>query len=496
VLANIGGTDINTLAGIQAAFGGNMNSHTIQPVFVSALDAHLDFTSNSALDNKGTPIAGITTDIDGQVRNALTPDIGADEFEVITGIDLGAKNLVTPAVKDCYATNETVTIRIRNYSANPHNFALLPVTLTSSVSGTNPMVFAPVIINTGMLAAGDSLDVIVATNYDMSAIGTYTFNATTTVAADVNVLNNDMPPTDRTLNLVQSGTVTSTASEYCLSGSPVFTLTGSTGTIQWQQAPDATGTWTNVGTGTGTFTPGVVNQTTFYRAVVTCNANSDTSNVFQLTINNPTILTTTPATRCGAGTVTLGATGSGATDFNWYAAATGGMPVGNGANFTTPVINANTTYYVSATSGGVSTSLGKAAYTSTDGTNTAGAYLVFDALSSFTLNSVVIYPSGTAAGTVTINLTNSAGVVLQSAVINTTGSTVATPVVAPLNFNITPGTGYRLVYGSSTGGVTAMFREFSAGAGISFPYTVPGVVSITNGSLTWYCWLHQKQVLL
>ncbi len=68
----------------------------------------------------------------------------------------------------------------------------------------------------------------------------------------------------------------------------------------------------------------------------------------------PTITASTPASRCGAGTVTLGATASAGT-INWYAAATGGTSLGTGTSFTTPSLSATTTYYIDATNGSCNT---------------------------------------------------------------------------------------------------------------------------------------------
>jgi hypothetical protein len=45
-----------------------------------APDLHINPALPSPINGGGTPIAGITTDIDGQARNAVRPDIGADEF--------------------------------------------------------------------------------------------------------------------------------------------------------------------------------------------------------------------------------------------------------------------------------------------------------------------------------------------------------------------------------------------------------------------------------
>lgn len=66
-----------TLADIQTGFGQNTASVNISPVFVSPTDLHLN---DAALDNLGTPVVAVTTDIDGDPRSATTPDMGADEF--------------------------------------------------------------------------------------------------------------------------------------------------------------------------------------------------------------------------------------------------------------------------------------------------------------------------------------------------------------------------------------------------------------------------------
>jgi len=197
----------------------------------------------------------------------------------------------------------------------------------------------------------------------------------------------------------------------------------------------------------------------------------------------PNVLTLTGSTRCGTGTTTLSATGDLGATLQWYANPTGGSAIGTGTLFTTPTITNTTNYYVTATGGLTTANVGLASTTGANGTNTSGAYLIFDAFSNFTLNSVVIYPSGTGAGSVVIALQNSAGVTLQTATVAAIGYSTAVAQTVNVNFNVTPGTAYRLNYLSSTGGITAMYRESS---GATFPYTVPGTVSITDGSLGGY----------
>jgi hypothetical protein len=87
----------------------------------------------------------------------------------------------------------------------------------------------------------------------------------------------------------------------------------------------------------------------------------------------PTVATTTPGTRCGTGTVQLGATTAG-TVLNWYANPTGGVSLGTGNTFTTPSIAATTSFYVSAgnISSGNNAILGAGA---TNSVSTAASFL-------------------------------------------------------------------------------------------------------------------------
>jgi hypothetical protein len=104
------GSNRATLADIVTGFGGNANSVSILPIFVSPTDLHLVPASNAALNNLGTPITGITTDIDGDMRNATTPDMGADEFEppVCSGAMAGTAS-ASPAGPFCGSGSTTIS---------------------------------------------------------------------------------------------------------------------------------------------------------------------------------------------------------------------------------------------------------------------------------------------------------------------------------------------------------------------------------------------------
>jgi CARDB/Right handed beta helix region/Secretion system C-terminal sorting domain len=76
-LATYSSTNCPTVASIQAATSADAHSVNVAPAFTSTTDLH---TSAPGLDGAGTPFAGVVDDFDGQLRNAVTPDIGADEF--------------------------------------------------------------------------------------------------------------------------------------------------------------------------------------------------------------------------------------------------------------------------------------------------------------------------------------------------------------------------------------------------------------------------------
>ncbi|MBN8577147.1 MAG: gliding motility-associated C-terminal domain-containing protein [Cytophagales bacterium] len=134
-------------------------------------------------------------------------------------------------------------------------------------------------------------------------------------------------------------------------------------TYQWQRETTP-GVWTNV-TNTGgysgatTASLGINTTGNFgggnYRCVVSGTAVVDViTNTATLTITAlPAAPGTTGAARCGAGSVTLIATGAAAGQYRWYTVATGGTAIAGQTNATyiTPSLAATTIYYVAINNG-------------------------------------------------------------------------------------------------------------------------------------------------
>ncbi len=64
---------------LSSVTGAEFGSMFADPGYVSNSDLH---SRGIALNNAGKPVAGLTTDLDDELRNPFRPDIGADEFSV------------------------------------------------------------------------------------------------------------------------------------------------------------------------------------------------------------------------------------------------------------------------------------------------------------------------------------------------------------------------------------------------------------------------------
>ncbi|MBX2932490.1 MAG: right-handed parallel beta-helix repeat-containing protein, partial [Chitinophagaceae bacterium] len=360
-----------TLSDWQTASNQDANSISTDPIFIDPTTG--DYTpTESQIDDMGTPL-GVLTDIVDSTRSVATPDPGAWEMPPVAGIDVKPESLLNPEISEggCYNT-ETLTVRVKNNGTQDINFSSTPLTVNVSVTGAATASYSAV-VNSGTLLSGASQDITMTTpgsTLDMSVAGIYTFDIETLVTGDVNPANNTLSTTREKVALA-GGVATITQSDLCVSGvPPTLSTTDAEGytSVQWQQSTTTgTGFTDIVGADTITYKLSAIpNTAMYYRLVATCGANANNSSEVSVTVTNPQILTTTPGSRCGPGTVDLSATAS--SDITWYADSTGGVALGMGNTFTTPFINSTDTFYVAAQASAAGT------YMVGDGATTSATY--------------------------------------------------------------------------------------------------------------------------
>jgi len=109
----------------QTNYQSELHSIQASPQFVSNTDLHLtDFIVN----NKGLHV-GVNTDIDDEIRNQTTPDIGADE--IIAQIDPVIISIVEPGSNTVYNTPVSVKILLSNAGLN----TLYSIPVSYSING-------------------------------------------------------------------------------------------------------------------------------------------------------------------------------------------------------------------------------------------------------------------------------------------------------------------------------------------------------------------------
>ncbi|MCR6637545.1 MAG: right-handed parallel beta-helix repeat-containing protein [Sporocytophaga sp.] len=172
-----------TLSEWNSSVAADKNSINTDPKFYS--DDFLK-SANSLLDGAGTPVSGITYDINGKVRNSVTPDIGAYEFDY-EAVDVGVIAVKSP-VKGC-GEEKYVSVEVTNFGA----LAQGGFDLSFSLNGGE--VFTENIGDT-VIQPGKSIIHTFSKVIDLSAPGTYRIKTYTSLAGDGQHANDTIEVSD------------------------------------------------------------------------------------------------------------------------------------------------------------------------------------------------------------------------------------------------------------------------------------------------------------
>ncbi len=285
-----------------------------------------------------------------------------------------------------------------------------------------------------------------------------------------------------------AGTTSASTNTICsASGSAIlyatdYSVSGAGLAYNWQISTDGTNFIDIVGaTNPATYNTGIISATRYYRLRVFCTSlGSSVSNAQTISVGTYSISGSTGATRCGVGTVTLGATAATGT-ISWYTASSGGSSIATGPSFTTPEISSTTTYYVGANNGATSATIGATYSGSNNNDNYVGSHGIVITTTSPNIVIVSAKIPFTGKGTFTIQLQTTAGAVVTSVTTPEITGNASIPVTVPLNIAVnTPGT-YRLLVTAITGTIDELGYIYNA----VYPYTgLGGAFSVTAGY--WY----------
>jgi hypothetical protein len=306
------------------------------------------------------------------------------------------------------------------------------------------------------------------------------------------------------VTVVPEPVVTSLPAEICYSGNTILNLNPASGYglagFQWQSSPDNL-VFTDIpGATNQTYTTPVLTSGHYYKNLISdATGQVCAQPTYSVIVNDPQLLSTMAGARCNPGSVSLGASVNPGTSVNWYAGPSGGVPLGTGTTFSTPVISATTSYFAAATAGTVTTmTVPSPAPGSTGNFNTSTGWgLHFTVNTPININSVRMFPKNTNPGPATLQvlITDLSDVVVASGpVYNFSVGTTFSEVTVPVYATLLPGN-YKMVMNST--GINLLLRENS---GIAYPYVSSGgEVAITAGanglgtaqtSLVWFWFYH------
>ncbi|MFZ4398836.1 MAG: gliding motility-associated C-terminal domain-containing protein [Bacteroidales bacterium] len=235
---------------------------------------HINPAIANAIDNGAVNVATYIDDIDGNIRQGNTgytgsgtaPDIGADEFDLVcTGTP--ATSTINGSGNLCIGSSTTLSL------SNVYNSPGITYQWKSSAISGGPYS------NLGTASSQLTGSLTATTYYICTITCTNSGLFSTTAMATVTVSP-----------IAVGGTATASLAVLCAGSGTSVTLSGYTGSIQWQSSLNGVN-WNNITGGTtAIISTGNLSNSTYYRAVVNSGiCTPDTSNNVMVTVNPTTV---------------------------------------------------------------------------------------------------------------------------------------------------------------------------------------------------------------
>ncbi len=291
-----------------------------------------------------------------------------------------------------------------------------------------------------------------------STAGTFTY-----YVAQANASGCDGPRVAITVTVSPTsvaGTVAAAATSICSGGTTTLSLTGNTGTVQWQSSPNNS-TWTNISGATSTsYTTPALTSTTFYKAVVTsgscASVNSNIVTISTIATSAVSQITGNSAL-CVGSTTTLSNTQAGGT---W-------------SSTTTAVASINASGVVNTLSAGTSV----VSYTIIDGNNCPASATITLTVADIPAAPSTLSATPTAAcvgATVNLNATtNASGINWYT---DSTGGTLVGSSLSTQNLSITAASNTPRYYAESYTTIVVGSQTINYSGAIT-TFTVPSGVT-------------------
>jgi hypothetical protein len=205
-----------------------------------------------------------------------------------------------------------------------------------------------------------------------------------------------------------------------------------------------------------------------------------------------------PVSSGGTGITKLSVTGPG--KYKWFTAASGGSVVATGSTYTTPPLSAPGpyTYYVQDTSTFAATVAPPASgngFSNPAGVGPGGnnsSMVVFNALTSFTLNTITVFPYNYYCPSPSTGNANVVNIIIKDASGNTVGTSnytgqctgagqPAAAMIVPVNITVPAGNGYQIMLNTGSSNI-ALYQNTS----MSYPVSYGSVLQIVSNNTSVY----------